>query len=106
MIKNVYSKAKKYFFLENCVFISAWCELIFYVAVYIFDMTDTCESFLLAKNGSSKPKQLALITFLYIYIICYIYTLYIIIYIVYIYIIYITGISITEVFGMPFDEVA
>ena len=65
-------------------------------------MTDTCESFLLAKNGSSKPKQLVLITF-------YIYTLYIIymhcIYI-YIYIIHITGISITEVFGMVFDEAA
>ena len=101
MIKNVYSKAKKYFFLENCVFISAWCELIFYVAVYILDMTDTCESFLLAKNGSSKPKQLVLITFLYIYIIYYIYALYI-----YIYIIHITGISITEVFGMVFDEAA
>ena len=64
-------------------------------------MTDTCESFLLAKNGSSKPKQLVLITFLYIYIIYYIYALYI-----YIYIIHITGISITEVFGMVFDEAA
>ena len=66
-------------------------------------MTDTCESFLLAKNGSSKPKQLVLITFLYIYIIYYIYALYIYIYI---YIIHITGISITEVFGMVFDEAA
>ena len=41
-----------------------------YIAVSILDMTP-CESFLLAKNGSSKLKQLALITFLlleYIYI--------------------------------------
>ena len=47
----------------------------FYIAVYILDMTP-CEPFLLAKNGSLKLKQLALITFLlleYIYIYTYIY---------------------------------
>ena len=41
----------------------------FYIAVYILAMTP-CESFLLAKNGSLKLKQLALITLLlleYIY---------------------------------------
>ena len=35
----------------------------FYIVVYILDMTP-CESVLLAKNGSSKLKQLVLITFL------------------------------------------
>ena len=49
----------------------------FYIAVYILVMKP-CESFLLAKNGLSKLKQLALITFLlleyiYIYIHIYIY---------------------------------
>ena len=45
----------------------------FYIAVYILVMKP-CESFLLAKNGLSKLKQLALITFLlleYIYIYMY-----------------------------------
>ena len=36
----------------------------FYIAVYILDMTP-CESFLLAKNGSSKLKLL-LLEYLYI----------------------------------------
>ena len=45
----------------------------FYIAVYVLNMTP-CESFLLAKNGSLKLKQLALITlllleYIYIYII-------------------------------------
>ena len=47
----------------------------FYIAVYILVMKP-CESFLLAKNGLSKLKQLALITFLlleYIYIYIYMY---------------------------------
>ena len=45
----------------------------FYIVVYILDMTP-CESFLLAKNGSSKLKQLVLIAFLllgYLYIVSY-----------------------------------
>ena len=45
----------------------------FYIAVYVLNMTP-CESFLLAKNGSLKLKQLALITLLlleYIYIYIY-----------------------------------
>ena len=46
----------------------------FYIAVYILDMKP-CESFLLAKNGSSKLKQLALITFLLLEYIIYIYIL-------------------------------
>ena len=53
--------------LKKCVFISAWCLLIFYVAVYILAMTPS-ECFLLTKNGSSILQQLALITFLLLYI--------------------------------------
>ena len=48
-------------YIYICIYIYIYSH--FYIAVYTLDMTP-CESFLLAKNGSSKLKQLALITFL------------------------------------------
>ena len=49
---------KQYIYIST----SAMRYLIFYVVIYILDMTP-CKSFLLAKNRSPKFKQLALVTF-------------------------------------------